>query len=166
MLALPSNELAEEVKCEDLEKVAVGINPKKFFQVGLELPPLEKEELIKFLRENADVFAWDAYETPGVDPSFICHHLNVNPSVAPKKQPPRHPSKEHANVVRDEVMKLKKMESIKEVFYPKWLANTVMVKKKSRKPLDATGHRRPRKDSFSHSRWKPPLQSNVFRLDD
>ena len=115
---LPGNELAEVVKCEDLEKVAVGVDPEKFFQVGLELPPQEKEELIKFLKENADVFAWDAYETPGVDLSFICHHLNVNPSATPKKQPPRRPSKEHANDVRDEVMKLKKVEVIKEVFIP------------------------------------------------
>ena len=27
-------------------------------------------------------------------------------------------------------MKLKQTEAIKEVFYPKWLANTVMVKKR------------------------------------
>ena len=80
-----------------------------------------------------DVFVWDAYEAPGVDPSFICHHLNVNPSIIPKKQPPRHLSKEHDNAVRDEVMKLKKAGAIKEVFYPEWLANTVVVKKKNRK---------------------------------
>ena len=30
-------------------------------------------------------------------------------------------------------MKLKQTGTIKEVFYPKWLANTVMVKKKTRK---------------------------------
>ena len=30
-------------------------------------------------------------------------------------------------------MKLKQAGTIKEVFYPKWLANTVMVKKKTRK---------------------------------
>ena len=42
-------------------------------------------------------------------------------------------SKKHANVVRDEVAKLKKARAIKEVFYPKWLANTVVVKKKSGK---------------------------------
>ena len=30
-------------------------------------------------------------------------------------------------------MKLKQTEAIKEVFYPKWLANTVMVKKKTGK---------------------------------
>jgi len=80
-----------------------------------------------------DVFAWDAYEALGVDPSFICHHLNVNPSVTPKKQPPRRLSNEHAIAVRDEVMKLKKVKAIKEVFYPEWLANTIVVKKNSGK---------------------------------
>ena len=130
---MTGNGSTKEAKCEDLEKVAVGNDLKRFFQVDSELPPHEKEELIGFLRENVDVFAWDAYEAPGVDPSFICHHLNVNPSIIPKKQPPRRSSKEHADAVRDEVMKLKKSGAIKEVVYPEWLANTVVVKKKSRK---------------------------------
>ena len=68
-----------------------------------------------------------------MDPDFICHHLNVNPSVVPKRQPPRRSSKEHSDVVKDEVLKLKWAGAIKEVFYPKWLANTVVVKKKSGK---------------------------------
>ena len=130
---MPANELAEEVKCENLEKVIIDTDPEKFFQVVSELPLREKEELIRFLRKNVDVFAWDAYEAPGINPSFICHHLNVNLSVIPKKQPPRHPSKEHANAVKDEVTKLKKVGAIKEVFYPEWLANTVVVKKYSGK---------------------------------
>ena len=56
---MPGNKLAKEVKCENLEKVIVDIDLEKFFQVGLELPPREKEELIGFLRENVNVFAWD-----------------------------------------------------------------------------------------------------------
>ena len=123
----------EEASYEDLEKVLMGTDLERFFQVDLELPPREKEELIDFLRENVDVFAWDAYEAPRVDPNFICHHLNVNPAVTPKKQPSRCLSKEYADAVREEVMKLKRAGAIKEVFYPKWLANTVMVKKKSGK---------------------------------
>ena len=43
------------------------------------------------------------------------------------------PIKKHANAVRDEVTKFKKVRAIKEVFYPKWLTNTVVVKKKSGK---------------------------------
>ena len=79
------------------------------------------------------MFAWDTYDAPGVDPSLICHYLNVNPSSIPRKHPPRRLSKEHADSVRDEVMKLKKAGAIKEVFYPEWLANMVVVKKKTGK---------------------------------
>ena len=103
----PDNGSIEEVKCEDLEKVAIGDDLEKFFQVGSQLPPQERQKLIEFLRKNVDVFAWNAYEALGVDPSFICHHLNVNPSVTPKKQPPQHSSREHFDVVKDEVAKLK-----------------------------------------------------------
>ena len=80
-------ETFEGEKCEDLEKIIVGDDPEKFFQVGSQLPPQEKEELMGFLRKNLDMFAWNAYETLGVDPSFICHHLNVNPFVTLIKQP-------------------------------------------------------------------------------
>ena len=66
-----------------------------------------------------------------MDPDFICHHLNVNPLITPEKQLPRRPSKKHAEAVRQEVTKLKQVGAIKEVFYPEWLANTIVVKKKS-----------------------------------
>ena len=79
------------------------------------------------------MFAWSAYEASGVDLNFICHNLNVNPSIIPKKQPHRRLSKDHSEVVKEEVMKLKQARAIKEVFYPKWLANIVVVKKKSGK---------------------------------
>ena len=82
---------------------------------------------------NIDVFAWNAYEAPGVDPEFIYHHLKVNSLIIPRKQPPRRPSKEHAEAVREEVTRLKQAGAIKEVFYLEWLANTVVVKKKSGK---------------------------------
>ena len=75
--APPFNRPADEVKCEDLEKVVVGDDSERFFQVRAQLPLLEREQLVEFLRKNVDVFAWDAYEAPGVDPNFICHHLNV-----------------------------------------------------------------------------------------
>ena len=68
-----------------------------------------------------------------MDPNFICHHLNVNPSVIPKKQPPQCSSKEHSDAVKEDVVRLKQVGAIKEVFYLKWLSNTVVVRKKSGK---------------------------------
>ena len=130
---LPIGETSDEMKCEDLVKITIGDDPEKFFQIRSQLPQQERVELVEFLKQNIDVFAWNTYEALGVNPDFICHHLDVNPLVAPKKQLPRRPSKEHAEAVRQEVMKLKQAGAIKEVFYPEWLANMVVVKKKSGK---------------------------------
>ena len=57
---LSKDGLSEEAKCEDLVKVIIGDDPEKFFQIGSQLPPLEKEELLEFLKRIIDVFAWNA----------------------------------------------------------------------------------------------------------
>ena len=105
------------MRCEDLDKVIIGDDPERFFQVGAQLPLQEREQLVELLRRNVNVFAWDAYEAHGLDPKFICHHLNVNPLVTLRKQPPRRPSNEHVEAVKSEVIKLKQVGAIKEVFY-------------------------------------------------
>ena len=84
-MVLSTDAMSERAKCEKLEEVVINGDPKKFFQVGAQLLPQKKEKLIAFLRENIDVFAWNAYEALGVDPDFICHHLNVNPAILLKK---------------------------------------------------------------------------------
>lgn len=70
---------------------------------------------------------------PGVDLEFIVHRLRVDHSFPPKKQRLRKSAKEHAEVVKDEVQRLKEAGAIREIFFPEWLANTVVVKKKSGK---------------------------------
>ena len=115
---LSTDAVSEEAKCEKLEEIVIDGDPEKFFQVRAQLPPWEKEKLIAFLRENIDVFAWNAYKTPGVDSYFIFHHLNINPAILPKKQSPRRSSKEHFDAVKEEVNKLKQVGAIKEMFYP------------------------------------------------
>ena len=63
----------------------------------------EKVEMLLSLLQNVDVFAWNQYEVPGVDPEFIVHKLNVDPSFPPKKQKSRRVSKEHVDAVNLEV---------------------------------------------------------------
>ena len=129
-----SMEVEEEgEKCKQLERVVIGNDKEKIFKVRVQLPPWERQDLIDFLKKNIDVFAWSTYEALGVDPDFICHRLNVNPSAITKKQPPRCSSREHSDTVKGEVLKLKQAGAIKEVFYLEWLANTVVVKKKTGK---------------------------------
>ena len=65
-----------------------------------------------------DVFAWSLYEVPGVDPEFIVHRLNVDPSFSPKKQKPRRLTKEYVEAVRSEVRRLREAGAIREAFFP------------------------------------------------
>ena len=46
---------------------------------------------------------------------------------------PQHSSKDHFDIVKDEVMKFKQAGAIKEMFYLEWLVNTLIVKKKNGK---------------------------------
>ena len=49
--------MVEEARCEELEKVIIGKDKGKSFQVEVQLPYREKEEPIGFLMRNIDVFA-------------------------------------------------------------------------------------------------------------
>ena len=45
----------------------------------------DKIKVLLLLIQNVDMFAWSSYEVPGVDPEFIVHKLNADPSFSPKK---------------------------------------------------------------------------------
>ncbi|VFQ85048.1 unnamed protein product [Cuscuta campestris] len=51
--------------------------PEKMVRIGRDLPEGLREEIISFLREYADIFAWSVADMPGIDPSVICHWLAV-----------------------------------------------------------------------------------------
>jgi hypothetical protein len=80
-----------------------------------------------------DVFAWSTNDLCGVDRSIIDNALNVDPSARPRKQKLCKMSEDKAKGAKDEVKRLLTTKLIKEVAYPEWLANTVMVKKSNGK---------------------------------
>ena len=104
-------------------------NPERCTRVGVDLEGKIKEDLVQFLKKNIDVFAWSHEDMPGIDPSIITHRLNVCPSFKPVRQKKRVFAHERDNAVKDEVQKLMATKFIREVYYPDWLANVVMVKK-------------------------------------
>ena len=104
-------------------------NPEKFTRIGTSMEEKTKQDLIQFLRENIDVFAWSHEDMPGIDPGVITHRLNVYPSSKPVRQKKRVFAPERDNAIKEEVQKLTTAQFIREVYYPDWLANVVMVKK-------------------------------------
>jgi hypothetical protein len=97
--------------------------------LGSQLYDEQEKTLLRFLFNNKDVFAWSANDLCGVNRDIIEHSLNVDPSFRPRKQRLRKMSKDKAEGARNEVKRLLSAGVIREVKYPKWLANTVMVKK-------------------------------------
>jgi hypothetical protein len=81
------------------------------------------------LFNNKAVFAWTANDLCGVNRDVIEHSLNVDPSFRPRKQRLRKMSDDKVEGARNEVKRLLSAGVIREVTYPEWLANIVMVKK-------------------------------------
>ena len=66
---------------------------------------------------------------PGIDLSVITHCLNVYPFSKPVLQKKKVFAPERDNAIKEEVQKLTTSKFIREVYYPDWLANVVMIKK-------------------------------------
>uniref|UniRef100_A0A2N9H088 Uncharacterized protein n=1 Tax=Fagus sylvatica TaxID=28930 RepID=A0A2N9H088_FAGSY len=127
--------LAPQKKCaEELVKHYMSASDQeRYFLLGASLSQELRDGLTALLMEYSDVFAWSPYEAPGVDPAFACHSLNVDPLIRPVVQKGRRISPLHQEAVCEEVNRLIEAEAIREILYPTWLSNTVVVKKKNGK---------------------------------
>jgi hypothetical protein len=107
--------------CEDIAEQRVLL--------GSQLSEEQENTLLRFLFNNKDVFAWSANDLCGVNRDVIEHSLNLDPSFMPTKQRLQKMSEDKAEGAQNDVKRLLSAGVIREVKYPEWLANTVMVKK-------------------------------------
>jgi hypothetical protein len=73
-------------------------------------------------------------ETSGharVPRNLIEHSLNVDPKATPKRQHLRRFADERRDAIKKELAKLLAAGFVREVFHPEWLANPVLIRKKS-----------------------------------
>ena len=114
---------------EELELVQLDDNPEHLAYIGSKLAEDLRRLLTHFLKQNQDVFVWKQEYMGGIDPAIITHRLNVSPSFKPVKQKIRSFAPERQKAINEEVDKLLHAGAIREVEYPEWLANVVLVKK-------------------------------------
>jgi hypothetical protein len=74
-------------------------------------------------------FAWSANDLCGVNRDVIEYSLNVDLAIRPRKQKLRKMFDDKTEGARNKVKRLLSVGVIREVTYPEWLANTVIVKK-------------------------------------
>jgi hypothetical protein len=107
--------------------------PNKTVCIGTEANQQDQSELLSFLDKNSDVFAWSTSNLVGVIRDVIEHRLQVSPNTKPKKQKLHKITEEKVQAAKAKVLRLLDAGFIREVTYPEWLSNVVMVKKKNRK---------------------------------
>ena len=117
----------------ELESVSLDDDPEHLAYIGSKLTKDLKSLLTQFLRHNKDVFAWKQADMGGIDPTIITHRLNASPSFKPIKQKRRSFTPERQKAINEKVGKLLQAGAIREVDYPEWLANVVLVKKENGK---------------------------------
>ena len=79
---------------------------------------------------------------PGIPREVTKHALKIRPGSTPVKQCLRRFDEEKRKAIGEEIAKLLEAGFIKKVYHPKWLANPVLVQKKSGKwriCIDYTG---------------------------
>ncbi|KAM1024147.1 hypothetical protein ACFX2C_037459 [Malus domestica] len=106
--APPQLEDGGQATVDDLKELNLGTKEEqKPIFVSALLRADEIEEYYQLLSEYKDIFAWTYKEMPGLDPVIAMHHLAA------------------------EIDKLIEARFIREVQYPKWISNIVIVLKKS-----------------------------------
>jgi len=127
--ALIASERKPQPVEEWLEKEISG----KVFKLGRTLDSETQDQIAKVISRHLDAFAWAASDMPGIDPDFLCHRLAMNPQVRPVRQRRRKFNEEKRQAIKEETQKLLTAGHIREIQYPEWLANVVLVKKSSGK---------------------------------
>ncbi|XP_077230166.1 uncharacterized protein LOC143863373 [Tasmannia lanceolata] len=103
--------------------------PGKEVRIGSLLTGMLRTQLISFVKANESVFAWSTSDMPGISPEVAVHKLSVNPTHKPVQQKKRNFAVERQAHIKVEVEKLLQARFIREIWYPEWLSNVVMVKK-------------------------------------
>nr|KYP33112.1 Transposon Ty3-I Gag-Pol polyprotein [Cajanus cajan] len=112
---------------EDVKEVTLVEG--KIVKIGVSLNKEDEEGLVTVLKSNISAFAWSVGDMPGIDPDFLCHHLMVDPKAKPVIQKRRKFGEDKRKAIVEETRKLMAAGHIREIQYPTWLANVVMVRK-------------------------------------
>jgi len=113
-------ESARDRRPELVENVVERQVGGKIFKLGRLLSQEEQDEVAVVISSS---------DMPGIEPDFLCHHLTMDTKVRPVRQRRRKFNEERRLVVKEETKKLLSARHIREIQYPEWLANVVLVKK-------------------------------------
>ncbi|XP_057417975.1 uncharacterized protein LOC130712123 [Lotus japonicus] len=117
----------EELRPQPAEETKSIYLSGRALKIGSTLSKEQEDRLVELLKNNLDLFAWTIKDVPGIEPNVISHHLSIQQGAKPIVHARRRMGEEKDKAVQIETQKLLEGKFIREVQYPTWLANVVMV---------------------------------------
>jgi len=122
-------EIAKERRPKPAGEVQEKEIAGKKFKLGMSLGQELHNQIVEVIARHLNIFVWSAFDMPDINPDFLCHQLTMDAKVRPLIQRRRKFNEERRLVIREETQKLLSEGHIREIQYPEWLANVVLVKK-------------------------------------
>ena len=123
-----------EAREQDIKEVSLDPeDPEVKVFIGSGILSDIEQDLISFLKRRKSTFAWKHEDMTCISKDITTHKLGIDKSFRPMHQKRRKFAPERNIIIHEEVDKLLKTCMIREVKYPKWLANVVVVQKKNGK---------------------------------
>ncbi|XP_057426101.1 uncharacterized protein LOC130719494 [Lotus japonicus] len=124
---------SEELRPQPAEEIKSVHLSGRALKIGSTSSKEQEDRLVQLLKKNLDLFAWTIKDVLGIDPNVISHHLSIQQGAKPVVQARRRMGEEKDKAVQIETQKLLEGKFIREVQYPTWLANVVMMRKENGK---------------------------------
>ena len=77
------------------------VGPEKFLHINMGLNENQQVELLKFLKKQAREFAWKYTDMRGIHPDTCIHHIYMDPSMSPIRQPQRRMNPTLKDIVKE-----------------------------------------------------------------
>ncbi|XP_020210703.1 uncharacterized protein LOC109795571 [Cajanus cajan] len=74
---------------DELIEFQIGKKPNQCTRIGKHVETHVQGKIMSILIGNADLFAWNSADMPGIDPNFICHRLAIHREAKPVSQKQR-----------------------------------------------------------------------------
>jgi hypothetical protein len=114
-----------------LEEIDIGdgVTSRSTF-VNKNLSVDYKNNLVEFLREYVDCFAWNYQEMPGLSCDLVENQLPIKAGFRPFKQHARRYNPLMYDQIKEEIDRLLKANFIRPYRYAEWISNIVPMEKK------------------------------------
>ena len=120
-----ANKRQPEPAGEVQQKEIVG----KKFKLDTSLGEVLQYHIVEVIARHLNTFAWSTSVMPGINLDFLCHRLTMDAKARIVIERRRKFNEERCLVIWEETQKLLSVGHIREIQYPEWLANVMLVKK-------------------------------------